>query len=367
MIERVRVRAAPQIDEYDVVIEPGCIDRLGQLVPDAYSYAIITDQTVGSIYGERAARSLSGRANVFTLSFPAGEASKNASSWLELTGALIGQGFSRDGCVVALGGGVTGDLAGFVAATYMRGVRVVQVPTTLLAMIDASIGGKTGIDTAAGKNLLGAFHQPGVVIADPLLLRTLPHEELRFGLAEAVKHGAIIDADYMDWIEASAAAIFEHRMHTMTALVKRSVEIKAEFVSSDTHEQGARAALNFGHTIAHALEHTTNYAIPHGHAVSVGMIVEAVAAETAGIAAEGTAAQLTRVLSILGLPTALPSGVNPEAILAATRTDKKTRAGAQRYTLLHHIGQVARDQQGNWTTVLPDDVVRTALSRLSIK
>lgn len=366
MIERIRVRAKPQVDEYDVVIEPGCLDRLGQLVPPAYAYAIIADSTVARLYAERAAAALRQKAQTIVLEFPAGEQNKNAHTWTALIDDLLRAGFSRDGCIIALGGGVTGDLAGFVAATFMRGVRLVQVPTTLLAMIDASIGGKTGIDAGAGKNLIGAFHQPQIVVVDPLLLRTLPHEELRYGLAEAVKHGAIYDAEYMSWIAGSAAPIFEHKMHTIAALVKRSVEIKAHFVAEDVHERGARAALNFGHTIAHALEHATNYALPHGHAVAVGMIVESSAGEQIGITAAGTTDRLAQVLATVGLATRLPGGCDAGAVVAATRTDKKTRAGAQHYTLLREIGQIARGEEGKWTLPLADDIVTNALARLSI-
>lgn len=363
MIERVRVRAQPQVENYDVVIEPGCMDRLAQLVPPAPAYAVISDSTVAQVYTQRAVTALP---NAFSISFPAGEHSKNASTWESLTNDLLRKGLGRDGCVIALGGGVTGDLAGFVAATYMRGVRLVQIPTTLLAMIDASIGGKTGIDAGAGKNLIGAFHQPEVVLIDPLVLRTLPHEELRYGLAEAIKHGAIADADYFSWIAESAASIFEHKLHTLAALVKRSVEIKAHFVNEDVHERGARAALNFGHTIAHALEHATGYTMAHGQAVAVGMIVEAAAGETAGMTQTGTVEHLRVALSTLGLPTGLPNGLSGPAILAATRTDKKTRGGEQYYTLIRRIGEIARDDKGNWTTPLPDDVVLAALARLSI-
>lgn len=366
MIERVRVRAKPQVDEYDVVIEPGCLDRLSQMVPPAHAYAIIADSTVARLYAERAAAALRGNAHTTVLQFPAGEQNKNAQTWSALIDELLGAGFARDGCIIALGGGVTGDLAGFVAATFMRGVRLVQVPTTLLAMIDASIGGKTGIDASAGKNLIGAFHQPHVVVVDPLLLRTLPHEELRFGLAEAIKHGAIYDAEYLDWIAGSVTPIFEHKMHTISALVKRSVEIKAHFVAEDVHERGARAVLNFGHTIAHALEHATNYALPHGHAVAVGMIVECSAGEEAGITAPGTTERLAQALATVGLPTRLPGACDVEAVVAGTRTDKKRRGGTQHYTLLRQIGQIARGEDGKWTLPLADDVVRNALARLSI-
>jgi len=254
-----------------------------------------------------------------------------------------------------------------VAATYMRGVPVVQVPTTLLAMIDAAIGGKTGVDTAAGKNLIGAFHQPRAVLVDPHVLRTLPDMELRFGLAEAVKHGAIADAAYVAWIGQAVQSIFEHKVHTLAPLITRSIEIKAHFVSEDVHEHGARAALNFGHTIAHALERVTDYRMRHGDAVAAGMMVEVEAGELAGVTASGSAAELHQALAALKLPTATMGGIDPDELLRATRSDKKTRAGEQRYTLLARIGEVARGGRGDWTAALPDSVVREALTRVSAK
>jgi 3-dehydroquinate synthase len=371
MTERVRVFTKSEAHDYDVVIEPGCLDHLAEYVrrgAPAHVYAIIADSNVGGIYGERAVRALQKTgARIVSLQFPAGESSKSTATGASLCDQLITAGISRDSCVIALGGGVTGDLAGFVAATYMRGIPVVQVPTTLLAMIDAAIGGKTGVDAAGGKNLIGAFHQPLAVLVDPHVLRTLPDAELRFGLAEAIKHGAIADAAYVAWIADAVPAIFEHKIHTLASLITRSIEIKAHFVSEDVHEHGARAALNFGHTIAHALERVTDYRIAHGDAVAAGMLVEAAAGELAGITAAGCEEELRRALAALKLPMADLGNMDSMALLDATRTDKKTRAGEQRYTLLARMGEVARDEHGNWTAVLPDSVVREALTRLSVK
>lgn len=371
MTDRVGVRTRTEAHDYDVVIEPGCIDHLGEHVlrsAPAHAYAIIADSNVAGIYGARALKALQKTgARIITLQFPAGETSKTTATWASLCDQLVGAGIARDSCVIALGGGVTGDLAGFVAATYMRGVPVVQVPTTVLAMIDAAIGGKTGVDVAGGKNLIGAFHQPRAVLVDPYVLRTLPDAELRFGLAEAIKHGAIADAAYVAWIRDSVQSIFEHKVHTLASLITRSVEIKAHFVSEDVHEHGARAALNFGHTIAHALERVTDYRLSHGDAVAAGMMVEVAAGELAGVTASGAEAELRHALAALKLPTAPVGSIDPAALLAATRNDKKTRAGEQRYTLLARIGEVARDEHGDWTVALPDSVVREALTRLSAK
>ena len=365
----VRIHTTAEARDYDVVIEPGALDHLHEHVEQAcaaHSYAIISDSNVARLYGERAHAAVSKtRRYVQHLEFPAGESNKSDVCWAALSDQLIAAGFARDSCIIALGGGVTTDLAGFVAATFMRGVPVIQVPTSLLAMIDAAIGGKTGIDTHAGKNLIGAFHQPHAVIIDPHLLRTLPDEQLRFGLAEAVKHGAIADAEYFAWLASAATSIFEHKIHTVTSLIKTSVEIKARFVSADVHEHGARAALNFGHTIAHALETVTAYTLAHGEAVSLGMIGEAAAGELAGITTAGTADRLRDALDTVGLPTHLSATVSIDAALNATRADKKTRGSAQRYVLLARIGEVARPA-GQWTTPLPDEVVREALTRISI-
>lgn len=369
MTDRIRIYTRPAVADYDVIIEAGSLDRLGEHVRQsapAHRYVIISDSTVAHIYGERVRGSLEqAGASATLIEFPAGESSKNVDTWQSLSERMLHAGLGRDACVIALGGGVTGDLAGFAAATFMRGIPLVQVPTTLLAMIDASIGGKTGVDTTAGKNLLGAFHQPRFVLIDPHTLRTLPAAQLRSGLAEAVKHGAIADAQYAQWLAASALSIFEHKTHTLVSLIARSVEIKAHFVSEDVHEQGARAALNFGHTIAHALEHVSGYALSHGDAVAIGMLVEAAAGEAAGVTEPGTSDQLRHIARTLGLPASVPAGMDTAAIVAATRTDKKTRAREQRYTLITRMGEAARTAQGEWTCPLSDDVVSKALTRLS--
>ncbi|HUP89099.1 MAG TPA: 3-dehydroquinate synthase, partial [Longimicrobiales bacterium] len=300
MSDRVRISTKSTAADYEVVIEPGGIDQLAGYVDQharAHKYAIISDSNVAPRYGQQALRALKQadlKAQLF--SFPAGEANKTVQRWEQLSFDLLFEGFGRDTTIIAIGGGVTGDLAGFIAATYMRGVPIVQVPTSLLAMIDASIGGKTGVDAPAGKNLIGAFHQPAVVVIDPLVLNTLPDDELRNGLAEAIKHGAIADAAYLATIPKSIDAIFQRDPAALNALIKRSVELKARHVSEDVHEAGARAALNFGHTIGHALEHVSHFALPHGSAVALGMVAEAAAGELIGITERGTAEQLKHVI-----------------------------------------------------------------------
>ena len=363
MTKRVRVSTNQQSQDYDVLIEGGSLERISEHVPQAHTYAIIADSNVSAIYAARISKQLP---NATVLTFQAGEANKNAKTWQQLSDQLIGNNAGRDTCIIALGGGVTGDLAGFVAATYMRGVPVVQVPTTLLAMIDASIGGKTGIDIEGGKNLIGAFHQPHAVIIDPDVLQTLPKNELRYGLAEAIKHGAIADAGYLQWITDNMRAIQALESNAITHLIERSVEIKAQYVSADVHEAGARAALNFGHTIGHALERVTRYALPHGEAVACGMVVEILTGEAAGVTDAGSGAKLKQALEAAGLPAALPKSTNADDVIAAMRTDKKAREGSVRYGVPVRLGEFSPDESGNWTRRVPDDVVREVLARLSI-
>ena len=343
---------------YLIRVESGLLrDLKGQagLVLPGRRIATITDDTVRTSAGTWAGQ-LPGQ----LFSFPAGEDSKTRETWNRLTDALLAAGFGRDSGVVALGGGVVGDLAGFVAATYMRGIPVVQVPTTLLAMVDASIGGKVGVDTAHGKNLVGAFHPPTLVLTDPLALGTLPMEEFRAGLAEAVKHGLIADADYFEWIEANTAPILARDAAAVTHLVQRSVEIKAGIVSRDERETGERAVLNGGHTFGHAVEQAMDYRIRHGSAVAIGLVMECRLAEAIGVARPGLAARVGGVVHRLGLPTEIPRSVSGTAVREAMGLDKKNRAGRVRFALPSGIGAATRSG-GDWTLEIGDEALAAIL------
>jgi 3-dehydroquinate synthase len=330
---------------YPVVIGSGVEAEMADLLrihARAHRYAVISDSHVAPLHAERMVRRLRGAGlNVALLAFPAGEANKNRDWWASLSDSLLTERFGRDSAIVALGGGVTGDLAGFVAATYMRGIPVVQVPTSLLAMVDSSVGGKTGVDTAAGKNLIGSFHPPALVVIDTDLLRTLPLQQLRSGLAEAVKHGAIADAEYLGRIESEAEALLRGDAEPLACLVERSVRIKAGVVSADPHEGGMRKILNFGHTLGHALELCSGFSLLHGEAVAIGMVLEARLGEALGVTASGTADDLARVLQRLQLPTSPPEILRSEEIIAATMLDKKARSGRAEYALIERIGQAA--------------------------
>ena len=362
----IRVPLVEQRDaSYDILIGAGLVRRLDTLLPEycaAAAYALITDSHVAKLYGDDLQRRLAAagsRAELLT--FPAGEWNKTRETWAALSDQMLAARLGRDSAVIALGGGVVSDVAGFVAATYMRGVPLVQVPTTLLAMIDSSIGGKTGVDVPAGKNLLGAFHQPRVVVADPDLLGSLPSVQLAAGLAEAVKHGAVADADYFAFLETEYAAIFAKHAPALHRLVRRSVEIKAAVVAQDERERGRRAILNFGHTVGHAIEATSHYEVLHGEAVAIGMVYEARLAEALGIAAGGTAQRIAAVLERLHLPTERPDGSQIDELIAAMRADKKTRAGEIRLALPSAIGVAHRTDGQNWTVPVPEESLRQIL------
>jgi 3-dehydroquinate synthase len=353
---------------YDVSIGTGIMRGIGEIVEQAapaHRYAIITDSNVGPRYARDVSSSLgSARTSVFTIA--AGEEHKTRDTWSQLTDELLGAGFGRDTTIIALGGGVVGDVAGFVAATFMRGIPYVQVPTSLLAMIDASVGGKTGVDTPAGKNLVGAFHQPAAVVADTATLTTLPAEHLRAGFAEAIKHGVIADAAYFDAAAKLAANLdaVDVDGSAMLDVVARSIEIKANIVGQDERESGIRKTLNFGHTIGHAIELCSNYQILHGAAVATGMVYEARLAEMLGIAENGTAHRIRDAVAAAQLPVAAPSPMSIEQIVRASRTDKKARAGRVEYALPVRIGTM-NEAGGRWAAAVDDESVMAAISRIA--
>ena len=352
---------------YDVAITPGALDHVVEIirrVAPGHRYALVTDSNVGPLYAERVARQF-GTGEVVVCSVPAGEAHKTRDSWAAITDTLLDARFGRDTTIVSLGGGVVSDLAGFVAATFMRGVPVVHVPTTLLAMIDASIGGKTGVDTPAGKNLVGAFHPPAAVVIDPQVLDTLGLAELRSGFAEAIKHGVIADERYFEFLDEHAARLLaedpaERDQGGLARVIGESVRIKADVVATDERERGARKTLNFGHTIGHAIEHASGFALRHGEAVAIGMVVEAEAAERAGIAERGTAERIRRAVERASLPTRRPPSLDSAVIMAATVSDKKSRAGAAEYAVPSRIGTMAGVESG-YAVRLPDALLLEVL------
>jgi 3-dehydroquinate synthase len=354
--ERSRVVDA---GSYRVLIGAGLRHDFARHVAEvarAHRYAVVTDSNIAPHYADELVASLAPLGGSSLHVVPAGETHKTRAEWARLTDELLAAGCGRDTTIVALGGGVVGDLAGFVAATFMRGVPVVQCPTSLLAMIDASIGGKTGVDTPAGKNLVGAFHPPAVVLADVGTLRTLPEAHRRAGLAEAIKHGVVADAGYFGRLEAALPALLAGDPASTLDAVTRSVEIKSDVVTSDTHERGRRKILNFGHTLGHAVEQVSGYALLHGEAIAIGMVLEATLAERMGIAERGTSQVIERVVARAGLPTAVPASLAADEILRATKLDKKARAGAVEYALPSRIGAMAGADRG-WAVPVDDALV----------
>ena len=327
-----------------VVVRRGALDSLGDILAPLVRgrvAAVVTDSNVGPLYAARAAAALEAagfRAAVREI--PAGEASKDLANLAALWDFLHGAGVTRQDLVVALGGGVVGDLAGFAAATWLRGVAVAQVPASLLAFVDSSIGGKTAVDLPAGKNLAGAFHQPVAVVEDPQLLRSLPPREFAQGMAEVAKYGCIRDAAFFAWLEARAGAPFSDG--DAERIIATCAAHKAAVVSADEREGGLRATLNFGHTVGHAVEKVLGYgAVPHGEAVAIGMVAAAKIGEALGRTEPGTAARTAELLARLALPTRLAQraeGVAPAALLDAMMSDKKKFGAEIRFVLLDRIG-----------------------------
>lgn len=324
--------------------------------------AIVSDTNVGPSHAAKLARKL-GVPDADCFQIPAGEVNKNRIEWTRLTNAMLNGGFGRDSVIVAVGGGVVGDLAGFAAATFMRGIPVIQVPTSLLAMIDAAVGGKTGVDTPAGKNLVGAFHHPVLVVADPAVLGTLPPRELRNGMAEALKHAIITSRAELDWLLANAPAMLraDGPVQAVAAeLVERNIRIKAGVVARDERESGVRKTLNFGHTIGHAIEVVSEFQLLHGECIALGMRVEAMIAGALGLAPASLAADVTAAVRALELPTQPTMPTTADAVIAATRLDKKARGGVVEYALACDVGRMAT-AESSFGTPVGDDVVRAAI------
>ncbi len=336
-------------------------ELLARHCPAAH-YAVVTDSTVAPLYADAVAAAIGGAARVTVVTFPSGEWNKTRQTWASITDRLVAAGVGRDGAIVALGGGVVGDVAGFVAASYLRGIPYVQIPTTLLAMIDSSIGGKTGVDTPAGKNLVGAFHQPRLVITDVMTLATLPPNHLAAGMAEAIKHGAIADAAYFQLVWELAPQVLQGDRTALRQVVERSVVIKAGVVAEDERERGRRAILNFGHTVAHALEAVTGYELLHGEAVAIGMAAEARLGHELGITAPSAPQALVEALTAYRLPTQAPATADPGRMLEVMHHDKKTQGASVRFALLKTIGEMHREATGEWTCGAPEGAIRGALA-----
>ena len=329
---------------YPIYIAPGILSQTGDLIranlPSAGRCAVVTSGSIHRLHGGALMRSLEeARVEAEPVLVPDGEEAKSWDTAGRLIGELLELGLDRRSVIIAFGGGAVGDLAGFVASIYLRGVSLVQVPTTLLAQVDSAVGGKAAVNHPRGKNLIGSFHQPSLVVADPSLLRTLPRRELLSGLAEVVKYGVIADAELFSLLEAKADEILGRDLRVLTEVVARCCAIKARLVEVDERDtRGLRAALNYGHTVGHALESLTHHGMRHGEAVAVGMAVAARLSERLGIMDADDVERQRRLLRRLGLRTALPR-LAVAALLGAMRRDKKAEAGAIRFVLPTGIGK----------------------------
>jgi 3-dehydroquinate synthase len=324
---------------YPILIGEGLLrqpDLVRQHVP-ARDILIVSNTTVAPLYMESVVGALSG-SRVVEAILPDGESHKTLATVARVLDVLVANRFGRDCTVVALGGGVVGDMAGFAASCYQRGVAYVQVPTTLLAQVDSSVGGKTGVNHPGGKNLIGAFHQPVAVIADASTLSTLPVRELRAGLAEVIKYGLLGDAAFYDWLEAHMDELLAADPKALSYVIQRSCEIKAQIVGRDEREQGDRALLNLGHTFGHAVEAATHYTQwLHGEAIGAGLLMAATMSHECGMIEAVEVDRLRRLLQRVGLPVRI-GGVAPEVALELMRIDKKVQGGRMRLVLLRSIG-----------------------------
>lgn len=320
--------------EYDVIV--GKIAREASLRDNLpyENFVIVTDENVATLYIDQMKETIG--ESVPWIVLHAGEQFKTLNTISILWHSFLQHGLDRKSMVIALGGGVIGDLAGFAASTYMRGIGWMGIPTTLLSMVDASLGGKTGFDLPEGKNLIGSFYPPKLVLADPSLLHTLPERELRSGMAEVVKHGIISDPELFTLCTRGLEWVNAH----LEEIVKRAMAVKIKVIEEDPYEKGFRATLNLGHTVGHAVELVSKFQLRHGEAISIGLVTEARFAEQIGLAQKGLTAQITSVLSGLGLPTSIPANLPREEILRAMRVDKKKNATSIRFALPVDIGNV---------------------------
>jgi 3-dehydroquinate synthase len=349
---------------YPIVIREGILAEIGEDLRRkeiAKRYAVVADEHVGELYGGELLGSLA-RAGLAAelLTFPRGEASKNLATVGDLASRLARLGFDRKDGLIALGGGVAGDITGFLAAVYMRGIPFVQVPTTLLAQVDSSVGGKTGVDIPEGKNLVGVFYQPRAVYIDTRALLTLSAAEILNGLAEVIKYGVIYDAAFFELLAHRRQDILRRDLDILEEVIARCCTIKAEVVAADEREADLRRILNFGHTIGHAVEAASGYALAHGQAVAIGMVAAAELAAARGGFSRAEADRLREVIAAFGLPVTIPGDLEPAVVKSYLKTDKKTVGGRPFFVLPTRIGAVTI------TGDVADELIEQVIEKLTV-
>lgn len=336
------VHVAVSGHEYDVIIGPGEVKYLDLILPivRAHRVAVIADATVAELHREPLKEALP--ASAHWIEFPPGEGNKSLSVLNHLLDGLAEAQLDRHDVVVTFGGGLAGDMGGFAAAIWMRGVRFVQVPTTIEAAVDAAVGGKTAVNHAVGKNMVGAFHQPSAVVMDTDFLETLPQRDLIAGYAESIKHACIRDPEFFEWHVANVDAMVARDPGITAEAIQRNVAIKADVVAQDEKEHGLRAILNHGHTVGHAIELRAEYGLRHGECVALGMLVENEIAVRRGLLDAGLANRVRELVAAIGLPTVLPAAIPAEQILSAAERDKKNRGGKTVYLVITGFGETSR-------------------------
>jgi 3-dehydroquinate synthase len=363
-LKKIEVTVSSNEDNsYEILIGQGLLGRIaGDLAEAAiaHSHALVTDSNVAELYGAKLLGDLEDAlAEVRMVTFPAGEQSKTREIKSFIEDRMLESGFGRDSSVIALGGGVVGDIAGFVAATYMRGVPCVQVPTSLVACVDSSVGGKTAVDTPHGKNLIGAFYQPWRVYVDTDTLKTLGPKQIAEGLAEIIKYGVIKSEGLFQYLEENIEKIYGFDDAALLEVIETSCRIKAEVVEKDEKEQSLRKILNFGHTVGHAIEQLSSYTISHGEAISAGMIIEGKIALGETGWSEEEQERLTRLLKRAGLPTEPPRGADIGKIIDVMKIDKKARKGKIEMSLPERIGEM-KEQGGNYGIKVGEQTITSA-------
>ena len=351
-------------NSYDILIDKNLLNKIPTILKKeklANRYLIITDNNIQKLFGNKLLKKLKNKnLKVDLISFKAGEQSKNISTYAQLIESTHKLGLDRNSAIIALGGGVVGDIAGLVAATYMRGIAYIQIPTSLLAQVDSSIGGKVAIDLNRGKNSCGAFYQPKAVYIDISLLKNLPKKELLNGLAEIVKHAIIQDKQLFSYIEENINKILKKDEKTLTKIIKRNCQIKAKIVQLDEKELNLRKIVNYGHTIGHALETLTNYKkYSHGQAISIGMVVESKISNKLGWLTKEDLDQQIKLFKKLGLPTKLPK-LQPNKIINELKKDKKAVSGKVQFTLPKKIGTM-QTKNGKYGLTISNKVIISTL------
>lgn len=357
---RLTSKIEPKASIYDIEIKRGLLKDVDGLINFlktlANRFALITDNKVAKFHAKALVEAFGLKGlNIELFSFRAGEKQKNRQTKTRIENEMLKEGYGRDSCIIAMGGGVTTDLAGFTASNYCRGIPLVVIPTSLLGMVDACIGGKTGINTKEGKNLIGALYPPVKVWIDPSILDTLPEKSLRDGFVEMIKHGLIADLSYFEFMESNFDLLLKLNTDLMTRAIYESCAIKLAIVSADEKEGGMRRLLNFGHTIGHALEKLSHYQISHGEAVAIGLVVES----SLSLPPE-TVKRIHQLLLHYGLPFKIPKEITTEAILNSIAMDKKAVKGTPRFPALKDIG-TPFEYNGQYVAEVPEDQLKKAL------